>query len=122
MSEIICEHEDFEAFVEVDRLANDEDALARGEVNHYVASVRIRCAECQQVFGFRVPDVGLLPDRPTVSPSATEMRVPLIPPSELELLGPDEARKRGEGPGFTVEIKEDPPLSGSDRGPTPSIG
>ena len=80
-----CEHKDIEAAVDITALAEDEEAKARGEINRYVMDIHVRCADCKTPFGFYVPDFGLLPDRPTVSPDFLELRVPLKSPSMLEL-------------------------------------
>lgn len=65
--------------------------------------VRVECAHCGAPFGFRVPDVGDRPDRPACSPNALELRVPLISPAELELLGPLAAMRSADAlPGFSV--------------------
>lgn len=97
-----CAHTDFVAAIDVGRIATDDDSLSRDEIDHYVADITVNCADCGAAFGFRVPDVGLLPDRPSVSPDALEMRVPLISPSELELLGPLAAMRVGKGIGFAI--------------------
>lgn len=103
---IVCSHPDFEANVSVGRIAPDDEALARDEIDHFVCDVTVRCAVCKEPFGFRVPDVGVLPDRPAVSPDALEMRVPLISPAELELLGPLAAMRLGKGVGFSVRERD----------------
>lgn len=102
-----CSHPDFEANVSVGRIASDEDAVRHDEIDHFVCDVTIRCAVCKEPFGFRVPDVGVLPDRPAVSPDALEMRVPLISPSELTLLGPLAAMRAGKGIGYSVRVHDD---------------
>lgn len=62
-----CEHIEFEANVDVVKL---DDGL--------VAEVMVRCAGCKKSFGFNHPDIGLLPDKATVSPDRRELRVPLF--------------------------------------------
>lgn len=95
----MCAHEDFNAFVEVNRLT---DPNTDG-IHSFAADVKIECADCGASFGFRCQDVGLLPDRPAVSPDALELRLPLISPTELELLGPLAAMTRpSDHPGFTI--------------------
>lgn len=89
----------------VGRIASDEAQLERDEIDHFVADVTVQCVACKQPFGFRVPDVGLRPDRPAVSPDALELRVPLISPSELELLGPLAAMRTGKGIGIGIEFR-----------------
>lgn len=105
-----CSHLDFEAHVDVGRVTGDQQQVVnepdedgrsvphRGdEVFAFECSVRVACCACGQSFGFRVPDVGVLGDRPTVSVDALELRVPLISPAELELLGPLAAMKQHNG-------------------------
>lgn len=95
----VCPHNDFAARVEVNRLASEEG----GDIHSFAADVTVACSQCGASFGFRCADVGLLPDRPAVSPDALQLRVPLIPPSELELLGPLAAMRRpSDHPGFRV--------------------
>lgn len=102
-----CSHPDFEANVAVGRIASDDDALRHDEIDHFVCDVTVKCAACGARFGFRVPDVGVLPNRPAVSPDALEMRVPLISPSELKLLGPLAAMRAGKGTGFRIRLREE---------------
>ena len=106
-----CEHPDFVAHVDVSRIVPELPAEEEGrksrpgdDVVAFRAAVRVACAVCGASLGFRVPDVGDLPDRPAVSPDALELRVPLIGPAELELLGPL-AAMRGDGlPGGRREL------------------
>lgn len=79
-----CDHENFEAHVNVGRISETDG----GAITHFVAEVTIVCAACRAPFGFRGMPVGMLPEQPTVSPDALEARMPLISPAELELLGP----------------------------------
>jgi len=74
-----CRHEDFVAQVEVNRLlSDDEDDEPRG----FAATVRIWCKLCEESFTFMgVPTVGLLADELTISPDATELRIPVRPRS-----------------------------------------
>lgn len=104
-----CEHPDFAAHVSVDRIVPDlppdeegRESRPGDEVIAFRATVRVACALCGASLGFRVPEVGDLPDRPAASPDALELRVPLISPAELEVLGPL-AAMQGDGlPGFGV--------------------
>lgn len=105
---VTCQHLEADAFVDVARIVADAGGNGRAvptpedDVVAFRASVKIRCADCHAEFGFRCATVGDLPDRPTISVDALELRVPLISPSELELLGPL-AALRGDGlPGFQV--------------------
>lgn len=102
-----CKHPNFTANVEVGRIASDDENLEHDEISFFVADVRVECSVCHQRFGFRVPDVGVLGDRPTVSVDALELRVPLISPAELELLGPLAAMRAHDGStGFGVRFSE----------------
>lgn len=68
-----CEHPDFAARVDVNRLV---DTCA------FSADVRIECAACHEPFRFvGAFPVGLLPDQPATSVDGTELRVPIIPVS-----------------------------------------
>lgn len=97
-----CQHEDFAAHVAVNRLTDDGGS----EPHTFAADVHIECADCGARFGFRCPDVGLLPDRPACSVDALEIRLPLIGPAELELLGPLAAMHTPAAhPGFSVRFK-----------------
>lgn len=73
-----CEHEDFSAVVEVNRLAaSDDDPTIVG----YSADVRVECASCGERFVFVGAPVGLLPTKPACSVDGLELRVPLRPQS-----------------------------------------
>lgn len=88
-----CEHPDFAAFVEVNRLtASDDDPTVVG----FTAEIRIECAVCSEPFLFRGVPVGMLPYRPAMSVDRMELRVPISP------RGADESFGRNI-PGFTVE-------------------
>jgi hypothetical protein len=93
-----CEHEQFEAHVDVDRLSQHEG----GEVSSYLATVTIRCVGCGEPFGFRGPPTGLSWAEPRCSPDARELRLPLMDPAELELNGPLSAMARGR---MTYEVR-----------------
>ena len=71
-----CGHENFGANVEVERLQDGEG----GRVTGFMAGVRVACLDCGAPFGFRCEDVGLQPDRPTMSVDGLELRVPLVSP------------------------------------------
>ena len=51
-----CQHEDFEANVEVGRISAGDG----GPIVSFVADITIMCADCRQSFGFR----GLTPGMP----------------------------------------------------------
>lgn len=72
-----CEHRDFRAIVEVNRLMSEDD----GPVTGYSAEVRVWCVECDEPFRFICADAGMLPDRPTVSLDEAELRAPIRPAS-----------------------------------------
>lgn len=80
-----CEHLEFEAAATVNRLIRDDEADDSNSFVPFVAEMKIRCSNCGQRFGFHVLDIGLLPDRATISPDALELRVPLVTPEELEM-------------------------------------
>jgi hypothetical protein len=67
-----CEHENFQAVVEINRLAADDGGAVLG----LSAEIHAWCTDCDEPVLWFVPDVGLLRDRPTISPNAQEMRVP----------------------------------------------
>lgn len=106
-----CEHIDCNAYVEVARIVPELPAEQEGrpgqpgdEVIAFRCTVRVVCAACGGAFGFRCPTVGDLPDQPAVSPDALELRVPLVSPAELQVLGPL-AALHGDGmPGYEVRI------------------
>lgn len=107
---VSCEHLDFHAYVDVARIVEHLEPADEGRAPApgddpvaFRATVRVECAECGAALGFRVPDVGDLPDRPACSPDALELRLPLISPAELELLGPLAAMRSSDGlTGFSV--------------------
>lgn len=72
-----CEHENFIAEVDVNRLTKDDG----GPVAGFSADVRIRCADCQEPFVFRGATVGLLPTKPCMSADALELHAPVLPQS-----------------------------------------
>jgi hypothetical protein len=65
-----CEHKEFEARVEVNRLE---------DVKQFAADVHITCLECKKPFRFLGLPGGLHPGRPTVSVDGTEARLPILP-------------------------------------------
>lgn len=99
-----CHHEHFEAIVNVARVSDVEG----GPITRFAADVRISCVQCRAPFGFRGMPVGMLPGQPTTSPDAIEARMPLISPSELELLGPLAAldAEPHPSPGFVMRRYE----------------
>jgi hypothetical protein len=114
-----CPHLDFVANAEIGRITatqeqvvNPADADGRSVPHHddeviaYRCALTVKCAACGAAFGFRTAGVvGDLPDRPAVSPDALELRVPLISPAELEILGPLAALRASDGlTGFRVRV------------------
>jgi len=65
-----CEHKDFEAQVDVNRL---EDSGA------FVADIRIKCKECGLPFEFPDIPVGLNSQEARVSVDSQELRLPIKP-------------------------------------------
>lgn len=87
-----CKHEDFEARVEVTRIADD----GSGENPHsFHADVTVVCAHCRAPFGFKGPPGGLSWSEPRCSPDALSITLPLMSPAELELAGPLPVLARG---------------------------
>lgn len=105
-----CDHGDFTAQVDVSRIVQNLPAEEEGRESRlgddpvgFRCEITVACALCGARFGFRAPDVGDLPDRPACSPDALVLRLPLISPSELELLGPLAAMRTPDSlPGFSV--------------------
>lgn len=72
-----CLHEDFNAFVEVNRLTERE-----GEpVDAYSADIRVSCANCGEPFRWIGLQAGLSGGRPMCSIDETVMSAPLRPAS-----------------------------------------
>lgn len=81
---MICEHENFAANVEVNRLSAEEG----GPIDSFTASVFIRCADCDEPMVFLGPmPCGDLPHEPAVNPDATELRLPIRPRSAPDDFG-----------------------------------
>jgi hypothetical protein len=72
-----CEHPDFGASVEVNRLYADPD----GPIDGYMADLRIWCAACKEKFRFNGVPAGAMPNRPACSVDETELHVPIRPAS-----------------------------------------
>jgi len=73
-----CPHEDFSAFVDVNRLtASDEDPTVTG----YTADVRVECAQCGEKMRWLGVQAGTSPKRPMCSVDEFELRAPLRPAS-----------------------------------------
>lgn len=84
-----CEHKNFRAHVEVNRIE---------DIGRFTADIHVWCAECDLPFEFvGVGECGLSYEHPTVDPSAQELRVP-IKPKGCEILPGMKGPK-----GFTME-------------------
>lgn len=67
-----CQHERFEAYVEVTRVVSDQDKRV---TLGFVVDVRARCASCQQELEFIGLPVGISSFGPTCSPDGVEARL-----------------------------------------------
>lgn len=76
----MCDHPNFSAQVDVNRLSQKDG----GPITSYVSEIRVECAECGQPFKFICPDVGMMTDRPCISPNGQELRV-YVEPSDGSL-------------------------------------
>lgn len=94
-----CDHPDFEAFVDVNRVGTGD--TADGSPAAYVADIRVNCAACGEKFRWSGVQAGLSYERPMVSVDETELHAPLRPASA----DPD----FGMGlPGFAIRYTEGP--------------
>jgi hypothetical protein len=72
-----CEHENFAANVQVNRIT---------DIKRFTADITVKCVDCGIPFEFvGVEECGLSYNHPTVNPSAQELRIP-IKPKGLEIL------------------------------------
>lgn len=78
-----CEHLDFAASVEVNRLSKDEGS----PINAYAAEIRIECAHCRERFVFMGLDPGMMPTGPMRSVDGTTALMPIRPLSAGEAFG-----------------------------------
>lgn len=86
-----CEHPDFLADVEVNRLKrSDDDPTVIG----FTADVRIWCALCQEAMVFVGAPLGLAASHPTASIDRSTLHAPLRP----------QFGEAGEWPGFSVDV------------------
>jgi hypothetical protein len=76
-TDINCQHEQFEATVNVNRITNE----AGTEVKAFMADIQIRCVQCDEPFVVIAPVVGLVWDGPATSPNGEELRAPIRPRS-----------------------------------------
>jgi hypothetical protein len=92
-----CPHEDFEAFVEVNRLTSG--TAPPSPVTGYSADITVRCAGCGEPFRWVGCQAGLSPARPMVSADEATLHAPIRPASS----DPD----FGLGiPGFAIGYRE----------------
>ena len=90
-----CPHEDFDASVEINRLAEEGETSPHA----YSACIKAWCKACGEPFRWIGVQAGLSPARPMCSVDETELRAPLRPASS----DPD----FGLGiPGFAVTWRE----------------
>lgn len=91
-----CEHADFVAHVDVNRLTVEDD----GPVVAFAADVRVECAACGVPMVFVGPmPTGVLHDQPTISVDGTELRIPLHPANEPGV-------RSTTLPGFVVQVHQ----------------
>lgn len=57
------------------------------DVHTYIVHIEIRCVDCGKPFGFKGVPVGASTEGTRTDVSATELRVALLSPTELELAG-----------------------------------
>ena len=65
-----CEHADFIATVNIDRIT---------DVERFAANVEVCCSACAERFVFIGMRAGVLPDEPTVSVDGLQARLPMRP-------------------------------------------
>ena len=71
-----CEHKNFEAVVEVNRIAPEG-----GSLTGLMADVQVWCSDCNEVFRWTGCEPGLSFTAPTVSIDGTQLHAPLRPAS-----------------------------------------
>lgn len=83
-----CPHPDFAAFVRVDRIVSYEDeGKADAPAKAFSADIRIHCSVCEEPFRFiGVGTVGLVWDGPATNVTGTELRAPIEPQGERQLM------------------------------------
>lgn len=72
-----CEHLNFAADVEVNRLTTEEG----GPVTAFILDLTVSCADCEEKFRFHGVQAGLLADRPTCSVDEATLHAPIRPAS-----------------------------------------
>lgn len=94
-----CEHKEFEASVNVNRLEDTKPDWARPvtvrldgvtvnrleDVGQFAADIHIQCRDCGMQFRFLGMRSGLHPEFPTVSVDGTEARLPIAPLETIDL-------------------------------------
>lgn len=88
-----CEHEGFDARVDVNRLSD----VKGGPTTAYSADLKIQCTQCGEQFVFIGPAIGLSPREPRIALAGTEIHLPIKPESAPAGFGLD-------GPGFNVNV------------------
>lgn len=73
--ESICPHENFLAHTKVGRLSAEEG----GEITHFIADIKIQCADCLEYFDFIGLPIGLSAYRPSTSFDGKELHAPIMP-------------------------------------------
>jgi hypothetical protein len=71
----MCEHKNFESGVVVTRILDTDAAI----ISNYMASVRIRCADCGLPFEFIGFEGGFSFLKPMTDPFGKELRLPIQP-------------------------------------------
>lgn len=91
-----CQHEEFDAQVEVNRITTSDEAYS--PVYWYDVCVTLRCVQCDMDFRLVDPEIpmGALAGRVTVNPFGTEVRLPMWPNDGTE-------PPKGNLAGFTIE-------------------
>lgn len=78
-----CEHEDFAAVVEINRITGDDG----GPVIGYSADIKVNCLHCGEPFQWMGLEAGMQPHRPMCSVDGTLLVAPLRPASAPEGFG-----------------------------------
>lgn len=96
----MCEHLNFAAEVNVNRLTDEQ-----GNITSYLCEIHTQCADCGMPFRFVCPDVGVLADKPATSPDGQELRV-YVEPSDGSL------QASARPPGFRIQASAQVPRHG----------
>jgi hypothetical protein len=73
MMSAACQHEDFQAHVNVGRITD------AGQPLRFVADVTISCVQCREPFRFLGVESGMHFEKPTVSIDGLELHAPIEP-------------------------------------------